>query len=227
MGRDEGRGGVAVQPAEESRSGAQRAVGRRRTRCPSDGLALYLGSDRLGAHEGDLWAARRSRTPDSFGPPARLARPVDSAFGQDHAATSADGLSLYFASGRPGGVGDWDLWMATRPSPSAPFGPPVNLGRAVNSTAYDGEPSISDDGLVLVFASDRAGGLGRRDLWVATRATTAEPFGRPVNLGRPVNTPGFEATPDLASDGGTLYFLSDRRGGSGFMDLWQAKRATG
>ena len=94
----------------------------------------------------------------------------------------------------------------------------------MNSAVYDGEASLAPDGLTLYFASDRGGGVGQRDVWVTNRPSRSRPFGKPRNLGRPVNTRGFEATPHLSADGRTLLFLSDRPGGVGFMDLWQARR---
>ena len=51
---------------------------------------------------------------------------------------------------------------------ASPFGDPVNL-TSVNGPAGDNDPTLSDDGEVLYFMSDRAGGLGFNDIWYATR----------------------------------------------------------
>ena len=64
----------------------------------------------------------------------------------------------------------------------------MNLGPGINSAAIDAVPSVSADGLSLFLASMRPGGLGGFDLWVATRATTDDDWGVPVNLGPTVNT---------------------------------------
>ena len=60
---------------------------------------------------------------------------MDSNSGSDDAtnAFSADGLELYFASKRPGGLGNYDIWVSVRQSVKAPWGPPTNLGAPVNS----------------------------------------------------------------------------------------------
>jgi hypothetical protein len=63
---------------------------------------------------------------------------------------------------------------------------------------------------------------GDNDLWLATRPTTNDPWGEPVNLGPTVNGPARDAGPSLSIDGRTLYFNSDRPGGIGDNDLWQA-----
>src|SRR5262245_60339170 len=101
---------------------------------------------------------------------------------------STDELYMVFASRRPGGAGGYDLYDTSRPSVLAPWSPPVNLA-ALNSTSDDHEPNLSIDGLTLLFASARAGGIGRSDIYVSTRPTTAAPWGPPANLGAPINAP--------------------------------------
>ena len=67
------------------------------------------------------------------------------------------------------------------------FGTPTNLGPTVNSSAWDVGPKISAAGLLLFFDSGRLGGSGEADIWVATRETTNDSWGEPVNLGPTVN----------------------------------------
>lgn len=109
------------------------------------------------------------------------------------------------------------------------FGTPVNLGPIVNSADDDGSPTISADGLELYFHSTRAGGAGDADIWVATRATKDDEWGKPVNLGPVVNSPASEVAPSISADGLSLYFCDwgiPRPGGFGETDLWVTKRAT-
>jgi hypothetical protein len=64
---------------------------------------------------------------------------------------SPDGLSLYLASNRPGGLGGLDIWVATRSSRSAAWGDPRNLGEPVNSAADDFCPTpVGEKGLFVV-----------------------------------------------------------------------------
>src|SRR5688500_5091804 len=69
---------------------------------------------------------------------------------------------------------------------------PVNLGSPVNMPVLDGGPFISEDGLDLIFASNRAVGSGPTDLYAARRETPEGPWGDPVSLGADINTAGFE-----------------------------------
>ncbi len=106
------------------------------------------------------------------------------------------------------------------------FGPPTNLGPPVNSPFDDWNPSISVDGLELYFDSDRSGGFGGFDIWIATRATKDETWGEPVNLGPMVNGPYFEQAPRISADGLSLFFGSARPHGFGDWDIWMATRET-
>jgi Tol biopolymer transport system component len=196
----------------------------------ADGLSIYFEcfeSDPA-AHchhpdlgDPDIWVATRRDPTHKFDAIRNLGKPVNSPSSDGFSDITSYGRTLYFSSDRPGGTGGSDLWRAVRAGPTKPFKAVENLGPEVNSSGYDGGPAISTDGLMLLFASDRSGGLGGNDLWVATRASATDPFGAPVNLGPQVNTPGFEDRPAISSDGLTLYFMSDRPGGMGNIDVWQ------
>ena len=105
------------------------------------------------------------------------------------------------------------------------IGEPVNLGPTVNSSALDGGPALSPDGLTLFFVSDRQGGQGKWDLWMSTRAALNAPWGEPVNLGPTVNSSSPEFSPALSPDGLTLFFSASRSGGQGEVDLCMSTRA--
>jgi Tol biopolymer transport system component len=81
---------------------------------------------------------------------------------------SSDGLTLYFASDRPGSLGAQDIWVTIRPNLQTQFEPPPNLAE-LNGAFSQGNPTISDSGL-LVWDSTRAGGPGGTfgyDIWQA------------------------------------------------------------
>src|SRR6266853_4985323 len=92
--------------------------------------------------------------------PVNVGSIVNSASTEQGPAFSADGLSLYFYSGRSGGVGSDDIWVSQRASVSDAWGVPVNLGPTINSTSRDYVPAFSSDGHWMYFASDRPGGFG-------------------------------------------------------------------
>jgi hypothetical protein len=192
----------------------------------ADGLSLYFFSLRPGGYGAwDIWVTTRDTTDEEWGPPVNLGPIVNSSAEDAGPHISADGLSLYFCSTRPGGYAGGDIWVTTRPTTHNPWGPPVNLGPSINSSSNWG-PSISADGLSLFFHSLRPGGSGGRDLWVTTRATVSDPWGEPFNLGPLVNSEAEDRAPRLSADGLSLFFDSDRPGGYGLRDLCVSKRST-
>jgi hypothetical protein len=162
----------------------------------------------------------------TFGEPTNLGPTVNSSYSEWPPSISADGLSLYFCSDRPGGYGGRDLWVTTRPTKDDEWDAPLNLGPTVNSSAKEALPSISADGLSLFFESTRTGGYGGHDLWVTIRATKDDDWGTPVNLGPMVNSLSNDATPGISTDGLSLFFESDRSGGYGSFDILVTTRTT-
>lgn len=128
---------------------------------------------------------------------------------------SRDGKTFYMASNRPGGLGGTDIWVSTRESVEDPWGPPVNVGQPVNSSANDFCPTIARDGHLFYFVSNRAGGCGGDDIYV-TRLRDDKGYEQPENLGCQLNSAANEASPfPLAQprSGPVLYFSSFRAGG--------------
>ncbi|MEJ2703756.1 MAG: ankyrin repeat domain-containing protein [Sedimentisphaerales bacterium] len=146
---------------------------------------------------------------------------------------SADGLSLYFLSRRPGGLGSADIWMTTRKTKEESWSAPLNLGSVVNTSEFEGAPCLSTDGLEMYFVSDRPGGFGSLDIWITTRKSKDSPWGTPVNLGPKINTGAAENGPSISANGLELYFSDAiwsnppaRPGGLGKADIWVTTRKT-
>lgn len=89
-----------------------------------------------------------------------------------------------------------------------------------NGPAIDGCPFVSTDGLSFYMASNRDGGLGGIDIWIATRATPDEPWGAPVNAGAPINSTANDFCPTPTRSGHLFYFVSNRDGGCGGDDIY-------
>lgn len=95
-----------------------------------------------------------------------------------------------------------------------------------NGAALDGCPFISRDGKSFFMASTRPGGLGGIDIWVSKREQAGDPWGAPVNVGAPVNSPENDFCPTLDRDGHTFYFVSNRPGGCGGDDIYTTRLRT-
>jgi len=131
--------------------------------------------------------------------------------------------TLYFSSPRAGdSVLDSDIYVSTRRFHGS-FGPAA-LVPELNSPVADVGPSIRADGLEMFFKRGLFGGPA--DLMVTTRETTSQPWTTPKSLGPLVNSVGVDnQQPFLSCDGTTLYFVSNRPGGTGgSYDIYVATR---
>ncbi len=195
----------------------------------SDGLSLYF-SDldfnliRPGSYGGnDLWVTTRATTQDNWSAPVNLGPTVNGPYIDMEPCVSADGLTLYFNSDRPGGYGDFDIWMTRRSTKESDWETPVNLGPPINSSASETEPCISSDGLTLYFDSNRTGSFGDYDLYISSRPTKDDNWLEPVNLGQTINSQSFDRGASISSNGLALFLTSGRS--YGYSYLWVTTRA--
>lgn len=91
---------------------------------------------------------------------------------------------------------------------------------------WESQPSISPNGDVLYFTSDRPGGFGGLDIYRAYRSPDGE-WSAPENLGPTVNTRKNEKSPFIHADSESLYFASDGHPGMGGYDLFKIKVVSG
>ena len=162
----------------------------------------------------------------TFGTPTKVPN-INTSSREFKPSISADGLSLYLISNRPGGLGGFDIWVATRETTDDPWDTPVNLGSTINTSDNEWGVSISSDGLSLYYDIKQPGASGAiDDIWVATRETTDDDWGNPVSLGPIVNSSADDCFACISADGLELYFSSPRSGGYGNYDLWVTMRET-
>jgi WD40-like Beta Propeller Repeat len=137
-----------------------------------------------------------------------------------------DGLTLFIASNRPGGLGGQDIWFARRDSTSSGWGTPVNPGAPVNSAADDFCPTPVH-GNRLFFVSKRADPAGdiyltRKQMGIGRRQgleVLQDIWDEPILLDQ-VNSTAEEWSPSYFETGDgheVLYFSSTRAGGQ---DIW-------
>jgi serine/threonine protein kinase len=195
----------------------------------NDGLEMYFYSNRagcIGDVNQDIWVAKRETKQDPWGSPSNLGAKINSPGVDMNPQLSPDGLSLYFVSNRPRGYGQTDIYEIRRATTKSPWSEPNNLGPVVNSSAWDTDPAISADNLVLYFTSSRSGGYGGTDIWRATRKTTKDPWEAPIAMAPAINSPSTDENPYVSSDGLVFIFSSDRPGGFGRSDIYLSRRQT-
>jgi len=154
-----------------------------------------------------------------FGEPVLLAN-VNSADLDIDGYISHDGLTLYFASTRAGGLGERDIWTASRASTGDDFGTPTRLPN-VNTADHEGAPFVSADERTLYLSRTPVSG-GNWDIYVATRGSTAAAFGTPELLLNVNDSSANDVATNINEAGTTLYMSSSR---SGDWDILRATRA--
>src|SRR5688572_27011187 len=154
--------------------------------------------------------------------PESISKNINTQLNEGTCAISADGRRLIFTScsGRDG-VGSCDLYESTKVGEV--WTAPKNLGRNVNTSEWESQPSLSADGRTLYFVSDRRAGMGRRDIWISTLSEQGE-WTKAVNAGRQINSQFDEISPFIHVNNRSLYFASNGLPGFGGYDLFVSER---
>src|SRR5262245_50242149 len=108
-------------------------------------LAVSNGVVWAGRHHHNRCAQRHFGKFSEWSEPVNLGPLVNSKLNDLHPAISANGLSLYITSTRPGGFGGEDIWVSQRASVNDDWGPPQNLGPVINTAFNDGSPNLTPD----------------------------------------------------------------------------------
>lgn len=145
-------------------------------------------------------------------------KPLNTIQNEGAATISSDGRYMYFtACDRYDGFGRCDIYYSSYDGIN--WSVPLNLGSPINTNYWESQPSISANGQMLFFTSNRPGGFGGMDLWYSVLHDEWK-WSAPKNLGSIVNSAGDEMSPFIHFDGRTLYFSSNGRIGMGGFDIF-------
>src|SRR6476661_495012 len=173
----------------------------------------------------DLYISRREGTYWSDAEP--LPKPINSPYNEGSACFSKDGNTIFFARCEcPGCGGNCDLFTAVR-GKDGKWGAPKSLGPLVNSPAWDSQPTLSQGGDTLYFASDCLGGFGLSDIYFTRKLKNGQ-WSPAENMGPVVNTRENEVSPFYHPLYHVLYFSS--RGqllNFGDFDIYKTYRVQG
>ncbi|RYD79903.1 MAG: hypothetical protein EOP55_03625 [Sphingobacteriales bacterium] len=149
--------------------------------------------------------------------PTNLGQGVNTTDAEYFPALTADGETLIFTRQLNGNEDFWNSQFKNNT-----WNPATPLSSKINTSKYnEGAQTISPDGKYLFFTGcNRPDGLGRCDIYVSHRE--GKDWGEPYNVGKPVNSEYWESQPSISPDGRTLYFISNRPGGSGGYDIWKS-----
>lgn len=147
--------------------------------------------------------------------PKNPAKPLNSNLHDAPVGISPDGQSLLIYKGLNGG----DIYECKLKGNS--WTTPKSLGKNINTAFHESSASISYDGKTIYFVSDKPGGYGGSDIYVATK-TQKGLWTEPLNIGAPLNTVYDEEGVFLHPDGKTLYFSSKGHNSIGGFDIYKS-----
>lgn len=184
-----------------------------------DGKEIFIYKNDVDGESrgGDIYTSKLSSS-GKWGAPKPLGKPVNTTYFEGGACIAPDGNTLYFVSERPGGYGHADIYMAKRKD-RITWDVPVNLGADVNTTEDEGGIFLAPDGKTLFFTSQGYNSMGGYDIFKTVNENGK--WSKPVNLGYPINTINNDMSLTLSADAQTGYFISDRKGGLGDLDIYR------
>lgn len=178
-----------------------------------DGKTLFLYYEE---GEGDIYTSTFNGS--EWSKPAPLNKNINtSSYWETSASVSADGKKLYFASNRPGGFGELDLYVSELDG-KGNWGKAVNLGKTINTPEYEDSPFIHHDGVTLYFSSDGHPRLGNSDIFVTEFKNNK--WSKPENMGYPLNSWEYDGFFTLSPDKKKGYFSTVKEGGLGDADIY-------
>ena len=178
-----------------------------------DGKTLFLYYEE---GEGDIYISTLNG--DQWSKPEPLNKNINTAmFWETCASVSADGKKLYFASNRPGGIGELDLYVSQLDG-KGQWGKAVNLGAVVNTPENEDSPFIHHDGVTLYFSSDGHPSLGNSDIFISEFKNNK--WSKPENMGWPLNSWEYDGFFTLSPDKKKGYFSTVKEGGLGDADIY-------
>ena len=178
-----------------------------------DGKTLFLYYEE---GEGDIYTSTRNGEEWSEAKP--LNKNINTAlFWETCASVTPDGKKLFFASNRPGGIGELDIYMSQLDA-KGDWGKAVNLGAIINTPNNEDSPFIHHDGTTLYFSSDGHPRLGNSDIFVSEFVNNK--WKKPENMGYPLNSWEYDGFFTLSPDKKRGYFSTAKEGGLGDADIY-------
>jgi outer membrane protein OmpA-like peptidoglycan-associated protein/tetratricopeptide (TPR) repeat protein len=189
---------------------------------PSGKYLFFTSCDRPNSIGGcDIYFSKRNGNEWEAG--KNLGPVINTRAKETQPCLSGDGRTLYFVSNKPGGYGAGDIYESHL-GDDGKWSDPKNLGPEINTEQEEERPFIHPDGITLYFTSRGHEGMGGADLFMSRRQADGT-WGKAINLGYPINTPGDEIGIYVTADGHWAYFASEQPDTKGLMDIYKFEMA--
>lgn len=165
---------------------------------PDGNYLIFTSCNREGGYGScDLYLSVRKK--EKWSQPVNMGPVFNSTAWDAQPCFGLDGLSLYYSSSRPGGMGGRDIWYVYQIA-AGKWSNPINAGPTINTADNEESPFVHFDGQTLYFMRDGKDGLGGYDLYFAKRNINGT-WQAPQNMGAPINTGSNEGALSLHPDG--------------------------
>jgi len=182
------------------------------------------GPNRRGYGSCDLFISQR--VGNKWMAPKNLGPAINTAHWETQPSFSADGKTLYYIRGIGRGPNKkQDIWYAEL-NDSGKWNKAQKLSDEINTPEREESVFIHPDGRTLYFSSNGHLGMGGLDIYKTQKDEDGN-WGKPVNLGYPINTSSNENSLLVSASGRLAYFASDREGGLGDLDLYSFEMPEG
>ena len=168
----------------------------------------------------DIWVTQKN----DFSAGKPLPKPINTDSLESQPCISADGNLLFFTTiGFTKGPQNVDI-AVSRKMANGEWTVPMSVSSRINSDRYDGTPFLSRDGQTLYFSSAGHGATGEADIFYSTKVGPNDiDWSEPVHLPPPISAKGRNLCPFASPSGEIIFFSSDRDGGEGGADLYEAR----
>jgi len=152
--------------------------------------------------------------------PVKMNKFINSKYHESSASYSNDSKTLYFVSNKPGGFGEHDIYYTKWDEIKKDWGEAVNVGPTINTKHNEESVVIHPDGKTLYFSSQSHETMGGYDIFMSKLQADGVTWGKPENIGYPINTVDDDVFFVINASGRRGYYSSFKADGFGEKDIY-------
>ncbi|MGE0569211.1 MAG: OmpA family protein, partial [Bacteroidia bacterium] len=182
-----------------------------------DGSKLYVyrhsGKDGGDLYESVLFGA-------DWEEPAHMNKNINTKYHESSVSLSYDGRRMYFVSDKSSGIGERDIYYCDIDT-KGEWGLSHNIGPVINTKFGEEGVFMHPDGKTMYFSSQGHNTMGGYDVFKTIWDEKLKQWGKPINLGYPINGPDDDVFFVVSGSGNRAYFASAKQGGYGDKDIYK------
>lgn len=179
-------------------------------------------NDNSGMYFTDIFYTKRDKK-GKWSEPIPVEGAVNTAFDEGAAYITPNGRTMYYTSCKSIKNQSLGCKIFMSNKNGTKWSAPEQIEIFKDSSISVGHPYLSHDQLILYFVTENQDGIGGKDIWFMKRNSKSAAWGKPQNMGEPINTKKDEMYPFIRKDG-TFYFASNGHIGMGGLDIFTSKK---